>query len=105
MIVVQIIISLHLKNIFKDNELDENSVVEVSSVTASDGKKYNKNFYSLDAIIAVGYRVIQDKIIFQILMELVAKTKKIDKTNISWERQIYGKLAQSIKNKNKKESE
>ena len=31
-------ISLHLKNIFKDNELDENSVVEVSSVTASDGK-------------------------------------------------------------------
>ena len=49
-------ISLHLKNIFKDNELDENSVVEVSSVTASDGKKYKTKIYNLDAIIAVGYK-------------------------------------------------
>jgi type I restriction enzyme R subunit len=74
-------------------------------VTASDGKKYNTNFYSLDAIIAVGYRVIQDKNYISDFDELVAKTKKIDKTNINLERQIYGKLAQSIKNKNKKESE
>ena len=43
-------ISLHLKNIFKDNELDENSVVEDSSVTASDGKKYKTKIYNLDAI-------------------------------------------------------
>ena len=47
-------ISLHLKNIFKDNELDENSVVEDSSVTASDGKNYKTKIYNLDAIIAVG---------------------------------------------------
>ena len=54
-------ISLHLKNIFKDNELDENSVVEDSSVTASDGKKYKTKIYNLDAIIAVGYRVNSKK--------------------------------------------
>ena len=50
-------ISLHLKNIFKENELDENSVVEEFSVTASDGKNYKTKHYNLDAIIAVGYRV------------------------------------------------
>jgi hypothetical protein len=50
-------ISLHLKNIFKENELNENSVTEEFSVTASDGKTYNTKHYNLDAIIAVGYRV------------------------------------------------
>ena len=50
-------ISLHLKNIFIDNELDENSVVEDFSITATDGKKYKTKHYNLDAIIAVGYRV------------------------------------------------
>ena len=50
-------ISLHLKNIFKENELDSNSVTEEFSATASDGKKYKMKFYNLDAIISVGYRV------------------------------------------------
>ena len=54
-------ISLHLKNIFKDNELDEKSVVEDSSITASDGKNYKTKIYNLDAIIAVGYRVNSKK--------------------------------------------
>ncbi len=54
-------ISLHLKNIFKDGELDEKSVVEESSVTASDGKNYKTKIYNLDAIIAVGYRVNSKK--------------------------------------------
>ena len=54
-------VSLHLKNIFKDNELDENSVVEDSSITASDGKNYKTKIYNLDAIIAVGYRVNSKK--------------------------------------------
>lgn len=48
-------ISLHLKNIFKDKEFDENSVIKDSSTTASDGKKYKIKMYNLDAIIAVGY--------------------------------------------------
>ena len=50
-------ISLHLKNIFKDGELQESSVTEDFSVTADDGKKYKTRHYNLDAIIAVGYRV------------------------------------------------
>lgn len=50
-------ISLHLRNIFKENELDEKSVTEDSSATAADGKTYRTKLYSLEAIIAVGYRV------------------------------------------------
>ena len=50
-------ISLHLKNIFSEGELDKNSVTEKISSTASDGKKYLMQFYNLDAIISVGYRV------------------------------------------------
>ena len=50
-------IGLHLKNIFNDNELSENSVTEIFSATASDGKNYQIKHYNLDAIIAVGYRV------------------------------------------------
>ncbi len=54
-------ISLHLKNIFKSDELNESSVVEESSITAADGKKYKTKMYNLDAIIAVGYRVNSKK--------------------------------------------
>ena len=54
-------ISLHLKNIFNENELDKDSVTEEFSATASDGKKYNMKFYNLDAIISVGYRVNSKK--------------------------------------------
>ena len=50
-------ISLHLKNIFKEEELEENSVTEDFSVTAADGKTYKTKHYNLDAVIAVGYRV------------------------------------------------
>jgi len=50
-------IGLHLKHIFKTKELDENSVTEDFSVTASDGKNYKTKHYNLDAIIATGYRV------------------------------------------------
>lgn len=50
-------IGLHLKNIFKTKELDENSVTVDFSATASDGKNYKTKHYNLDAIIATGYRV------------------------------------------------
>ena len=50
-------IGVHLKNIFAAGELDENSVTEKISATASDGKNYLTKFYNLDAIISVGYRV------------------------------------------------
>lgn len=50
-------ISKHLNNIFIDGELNESSVISKMETTARDGKIYNTNFYNLDAIIAVGYRV------------------------------------------------
>lgn len=50
-------INYHLKEIFKTKELQEETVIRKIRITANDGKNYNTNFYSLDAIIAVGYRV------------------------------------------------
>ncbi|OIO07385.1 hypothetical protein COX68_00415 [Candidatus Falkowbacteria bacterium CG_4_10_14_0_2_um_filter_41_15] len=50
-------ITKHLNNIFKDGELDRNSVCSISEHTAPDGKIYKTAFYNLDAIISVGYRV------------------------------------------------
>jgi len=50
-------ISLHLKNIFKNEELDQDSVVKDFLTTATDGKQYKVKFYNLDAILSVGYRV------------------------------------------------
>lgn len=50
-------ISVRINNILKDNELDINSVVKYSLTTASDGKTYKVLFYSLEMIMAVGFRV------------------------------------------------
>lgn len=50
-------ITLHIRNIFKEGELEESSVCKESLLTAADGKKYKTKFYSLDVIISVGYRV------------------------------------------------
>jgi hypothetical protein len=54
-------ISYHLSNIFKDKELDKDSVVKDFLTTAVDGKQYKTKFYNLDAIISVGYRVNSNK--------------------------------------------
>lgn len=50
-------ITLHIRNIFKEGELEESSVCKGSLLTAADGKRYKTKFYSLDVIISVGYRV------------------------------------------------
>lgn len=50
-------ISLHIQNILKEGELDELSVVKEYLTTVSDGKKYKVTFYSLDMILAIGFRV------------------------------------------------
>ena len=50
-------ISMHIANILKEKELNEISVVKKFLTTAADGKNYNVVFYSLEMIIAVGYRV------------------------------------------------
>ena len=54
-------INMHLKNIFQQKELDENSVIKDFLITASDGKQYKTKHYNLEAIIAIGYRVNSDR--------------------------------------------
>lgn len=59
-------ITRHIQNIYKDGELEENSVCSFFEHTAKDGKKYNTQYYNLDMIISVGYRVkSQHGIIFR----------------------------------------
>ncbi|MAO48854.1 MAG: cytochrome C biogenesis protein CycH [Aequorivita sp.] len=55
------VISRHIKNIFKEGELERDSVVAKSATTASDGKTYQVEFFNLDVIISVGYRVNSKK--------------------------------------------
>jgi hypothetical protein len=50
-------VSIHIRNIFKEGELQQNSVVKEFLTTATDGKNYLTRFYNLDVIISVGYRV------------------------------------------------
>ncbi len=50
-------VNYHLKAIFKSGELSNEAVIRKIRITASDGKSYHTNFYNLDAIISVGYRV------------------------------------------------
>ena len=50
-------VSEHIKHIFEEGELEENSVVRKFRTTASDGKSYNTTYYNLDMIIALGYRI------------------------------------------------
>ena len=54
-------VSEHIKNIFKEGELIENAVVRNFRTTALDGKNYDTNFYNLDVVISVGYRVKSQK--------------------------------------------
>ena len=50
-------ITRHIQNIYKDEELSENEVCSFFEHTAEDGKKYNVQYYNLDMIISIGYRV------------------------------------------------
>jgi hypothetical protein len=54
-------INYHLKKVFSDSELEENSVIRNFRITAVDGKNYNTKHYNLSAIIAVGYKVNSER--------------------------------------------
>lgn len=90
-------ISLHLKNIFESGELEENSVTEVFSTTATDGKNYNVKHYNLDAIISVGYRVNSTKATqFRIwatktLKEYIVKGFVLDDDRLKQGQAVFGK--------------
>ncbi len=87
----------HLKEIFKSGELAEESVIRKIRITAPDGKKYITNFYNLDAIISVGYRVnsvraTQFRIwATQILKEYIIKGFAMDDERLKDPRRIFGK--------------
>jgi len=90
-------ISEHLKNIFESGELKENSVVRKIRITASDGKNYNTNFYNLDAIIAVGYRVNSKRATkfriwaTKILREYIIKGFVLDDNRLKQAKTVFGK--------------
>lgn len=90
-------ISYHLGNIFKDGELQQNSVVKEILTTASDGKNYNTAFYNLDAIISVGYRVNSQRATqFRIwatktLREYIIKGFAIDDNRLKQAQSTFGK--------------
>lgn len=87
-------ISFHLKNIFLEGELEKDSVTEKFSATAKDGKNYLTQFYSLDAIISVGYRVNSKRATnFRIWATKVLKEYMIKGFALDDERLKQGKIS------------
>lgn len=90
-------INYHLKKIFSDHELEEDSVVRNFRITASDGKNYNTQHYDLSAIIAVGYKVNSERAVLfrkwatQILQEFTIKGFAMDNERLKNDGTILGK--------------
>lgn len=90
-------ISLHLKNIFLSGELEKESVTEKISATAADGKNYPTQFYNLDAIISVGYRVNSRRATAfriwatKILKEYMIKGFAMDDERLKQGQNVFGK--------------
>ena len=90
-------VSKHLKNIFTETELIEESVVNILLTTASDGKSYKVLHYSLDAILSVGYRVNSRKAVqfrqwaSQILREYLIKGFAMDDERLKQGASLFGK--------------
>jgi len=90
-------INYHLKKIFTDSELEEDSVIRNFRITAKDGKNYNTNHYNLSAIIAVGYKVNSERAVqFRkwatgIIKEYTIKAYVMDDERIKNDGSILGK--------------
>jgi hypothetical protein len=90
-------ISKHLKNIFEEGELMADSVISKMETTAADGKNYTTTYYSLDAIIAVGYRVSSLKATrfrqwaTKILNEYIKKGFAMDDERLKQGNAVFGK--------------
>ena len=91
------VITKHLKSIFENGELQENLVCAKIAHTADDGKAYQTKFYSLDAIISVGYRVNSKQATYfriwatQVLKEYVIKGFAMDDQRLKNPNNIFGK--------------
>lgn len=90
-------ISYHLNNCFSEGELEQDSVVKEILTTATDGKNYRTNFYSLDAIISVGYRVNSRRATqfriwaTNVLKEYIKKGFVLDDERLKQGEQVFGK--------------
>ena len=90
-------VNYHLKKIFTDSELDENSVVRNFRITAQDGKNYTTQHYNLSAIIAVGYKVNSERAVqfrkwaTQIVQEFTIKGFAMDDERLKNDGTILGK--------------
>ncbi len=97
------VISRHISNIFKEKELERNSVVAKNATTASDGKIYQVDYYNLDVIISVGYRVksqrgTQFRIwANRILKEYLIKGYSINEKKITQQAEQLKELQKSVK--------
>ena len=91
------VVTKHLRNIFKEGELAEDSVCAKFAHTADDGKTYRTNYYNLDAIIAVGYRVNSFQATqFRIwatrtLRDFIIKGFVLDDQRLKQGKQVFGK--------------
>jgi len=93
----------HIGNIFKEQELDKKAVIRKFRITASDGKQYNTNFYNLDVIISVGYRVkskqgTQFRIwATKVLRDYIIKGYVLNQKRLKEQRKVHlGELKQTI---------
>ena len=90
-------VSEHLKNIFSDNELEQESVIRTFRITAADGKNYNTQHYKLSATIAVGYKVNSERAVqFRkwatgIIKECTIKAYAMDDERLKNDGSILGK--------------
>lgn len=90
-------VNYHLKEIFKSAELSEDSVIRNFRITANDGKAYNTNFYNLDAVISVGYRVNSTRATqfriwaTKVLKEYLIKGFAMDDRRLKQGEQAFGK--------------
>ncbi len=97
------VISRHISNIFKERELEEDSVVAKNATTAKDGKTYQVDYYNLDVIISVGYRIksqrgTQFRIwANRILKEYLIKGFSINEKRISQQAEQLKELQKSVK--------
>ena len=93
-------ISKHLANIFREGELDKDSVISILENTATDGKRYRTMFYNLDAILSVGYRVnshnatLFRKWATSVLKEYMLRGYAINQQLLAIQRQIDSRFEQ-----------
>lgn len=97
------VISRHINNIFKENELQKNSVVAKNATTASDGKTYQIEYYNLDVIISVGYRIKSKRgTLFriwanQIIKDYLIKGYSINEKRLTQHKDQLQELQESVK--------